>query len=157
MINATIRWTSQDKEFTTNRYSRVHTWSFDGGAEVVASSSPNIVPVPMSNASAVDPEEAFVASLSSCHMLWFLSIASKAGFEVQEYIDNAIGEMARNEAGKLFVAVVTLRPKVTWASDREPASDQLSRMHQEAHEECFIANSAKTEIRITLSPEDLTE
>ncbi len=88
----------QDKEFTANRYSRANTWCFDGGAEIAASSSPDIVPVPMSDASAVDPEEAFVASLSSCHMLWFLSIAAKSGFEVQEYLDHAIGEMKRNNA-----------------------------------------------------------
>jgi organic hydroperoxide reductase OsmC/OhrA len=148
MITATIRWTSQDKNFATNRYSRSHTWLFDGGAEIAASSSPDIVPVPMSDATAVDPEEAFVASLSSCHMLWFLSIASKAGFEVQEYVDKAIGEMLRNDAGKMCVAIVTLRPVVTWAGHREPTVDQLRQMHHEAHAECFIANSVKTEIRI---------
>lgn len=152
MITATVRWTSQDQNFAANRYSRAHTWSFDGGAEIAASSSPDIVPVPMSNATAVDPEEAFVASLSSCHMLWFLSIASKAGFEVQEYVDKAIGEMQRNAAGKMFVAIVTLRPVVTWAGHREPTRAQLSQMHDEAHEECFIANSVKTEVRIALNP-----
>jgi organic hydroperoxide reductase OsmC/OhrA len=150
MITATIRWTSQDSNFAANRYSRAHTWAFDGGAEIAASSSPDIVPVPMSDATAIDPEEAFVASLSSCHMLWFLSIASKAGFEVQEYVDKAIGEMQRSDAGKLFVAIITLRPVVTWAGKREPTSDQLHQMHHEAHEECFIANSVKTEIHIAL-------
>lgn len=150
MITATIRWTSQDQNFTANRYSRAHIWSFDGGAQIAASSSPDIVPVPMSDATAVDPEEAFVASLSSCHMLWFLSIAAKAGFDVQEYVDKAIGEMHRNDAGKMFVATVTLRPVVTWAGHREPTGDQLRHMHHEAHEECFIANSVKTEILIAL-------
>lgn len=148
MINATVRWISQGEDFAKNRYSRVHTWTFDGGVEVAASSSPEIVPVPMSDASAVDPEEAFVASLSSCHMLWFLSIAAKAGFEVQEYRDEAVGEMRKNDAGRLFIALVTLRPQVTWATDREPTDDEVCQMHHQAHEECFIANSVKTEIRI---------
>ena len=150
MITGTICWLSESNHFTDNRYSRSHTWVFDGGAAVAASSSPDIVPVPLSDASAVDPEEAFVASLSSCHMLWFLSIAAKAGFPVHEYRDEALGEMRTNDAGKTFVAVVTLRPRVKWADGREPTSDKVRQLHHQAHEECFIANSVKTEIHIEI-------
>ena len=102
----------------------------------------------MSDPIAVDPEEAFVAALSSCHMLWFLSIAAKAGFEVCEYLDDAIGELKLNDSGKLFIAIVTLRPRVIWAIDREPTTEQISQLHHQAHTECFIANSVKSEIRI---------
>ncbi|TWU46589.1 OsmC family protein [Rubripirellula reticaptiva] len=150
MIVATISWSNAADDFAKQSYSRRHTWSFDGGLTIAASSSPDIVPVPMSDASAVDPEEAFVASLSSCHMLWFLSIAAKAGFVVEEYIDEAAGEMRENDAGKSFIAVVTLRPVVKWGGDREPESAELRRLHDQAHEECFIANSVKTQIRIEI-------
>ncbi len=148
MINATIHWTSRDDAFASNRYSRAHTWHFDGGVNVPASSSPDIVPVPMSDESAVDPEEAFVASISSCHMLWFLSIAAKAGFVVADYRDEATGQMQKNERGRLFIANVTLRPKIRWSSEPEPTSVQIAQMHYQAHEECFIANSVITDIRI---------
>jgi organic hydroperoxide reductase OsmC/OhrA len=148
MIKAIIHWTNRDNTFASNRYSRAHTWQFDGGVHVPASASPDIVPTPMSDESAVDPEEAFVASISSCHMLWFLSIVSKAGFVVEDYRDEATGEMRRNERGKLFVADVTLRPRIRWSSAPEPNSIQIAQMHHQAHEECFIANSVVTDIRI---------
>lgn len=148
MIHATITWTDTAGTFRSNRYSRAHQWFFDGGAVVEASSSPDIVPIPMSDASAVDPEEAFVASLSSCHMLWFLSIAAKDGFEISEYRDEAVGQMQHNNAGKHYIAVVTLRPVAKWIGGREPTSDQIAHMHEQAHQECFIANSVITEIRI---------
>jgi len=150
MITASIRWSNGCHDFLTNRYSRAHTWTFDGGKVIDASSSPDIVPVPMSDASAVDPEEAFVASISSCHMLWFLSIAAKAGFEVMEYRDDAVGSMQANEAGKLFIHRVTLHPIVTWSGDSEPPQDEVRQLHQKAHEECFIAHSVKTEIVIEI-------
>jgi organic hydroperoxide reductase OsmC/OhrA len=148
MIAATIHWSNEDEAFVNQRYSRRHTWIFDGGASIAASSSPDIVPAPMSDASAVDPEEAFVASLSSCHMLWFLSLAAKAGFVAMEYSDKAVGEMRENDAGKSYIGIVTLRPVVKWGGDREPTPTELRRLHHQAHEECFIANSVKTEIRI---------
>ncbi len=144
---ATIRWHVGDADFLGKRYSRAHTWTFDGGVVVPASSSPHVVPVPMSDVRAVDPEEAFVAALSSCHMLWFLDIASRAGYAVQSYEDAADGHMGRNGAGKLVVDVVTLRPRTRFAGARVPDAAALAALHHEAHEECFLANSVRCEIR----------
>ena len=144
---ATIRWLRGDQQFTDNRYSRGHTWIFDGGVEVPASSSPHVVPLPYSQASAVDPEEAFVASLSSCHMLWFLSIAARRGFCIDSYVDDAVGVMDRNALGKLAMTRVTLRPKVLFAGNRLPMKSDIESMHHEAHTECFIANSVKTDVQ----------
>jgi len=142
-----VRWQVGDADFLGKRYSRAHTWTFDGGAVVPASSSPHVVPLPMSDAAGVDPEEAFVAALSSCHMLWFLDIASRAGFAVDGYEDAAEGRMGRNAAGKLVVDVVTLRPRVRFAGGRVPDAARLAALHHEAHEECFLANSVRCEIR----------
>jgi len=144
---ALIRWHVGDADFLGKRYSRAHTWTFDGGAVVPASSSPHVVPLPMSDASAVDPEEAFVASLSSCHMLWFLDIASRAGYAIESYEDAAEGRMGRNAAGKLVVDLVTLRPRARFAGTRVPDAARLAALHHEAHEECFLANSVRCEIR----------
>jgi organic hydroperoxide reductase OsmC/OhrA len=144
---ALVRWQVGDANFAGKRYSRAHTWSFDGGAVVPASSSPHVVPLPMSDAAAVDPEEAFVAALASCHMLWFLDIASRAGYAVHSYEDAAEGRMGRNAAGKLVVDVVTLRPRTRFAGARLPDAAALAALHHEAHEECFLANSVRCEIR----------
>ena len=144
---ALVRWDLGDHDFLGKRYSRAHTWTFDGGVEVPASSSPHVVAVPMSDAGAVDPEEAFVAALSSCHMLWFLDIASRAGYAVDRYEDAADGHMGRNAAGKLVVDVVTLRPRTRFAGARVPDPAALAALHHEAHEECFLANSVRCEIR----------
>ena len=144
---ALVRWDVGADDFLGKRYSRAHTWTFDGGVVVPASSSPHVVPLPMSDASAVDPEEAFVAALSSCHMLWFLDIAARAGYAVQRYEDAADGRMGRNAAGKLVVDVVTLRPRVRFAGARVPDAAALAALHHEAHEECFLANSVRCEIR----------
>ena len=144
---ALIRWELGDHDFLGKRYSRAHTWTFDGGVVLPASSSPHVVPVPMSDAAAVDPEEAFVASLSSCHMLWFLDLASRAGYAVQRYEDAADGRMGRNAAGKLVVDVVTLRPRTRFAGARVPDAIALAALHHEAHAECFLANSVRCEIR----------
>ena len=144
---ATIHWQLGDADFLGKRYSRAHTWAFDGGVVVPASSSPHVVPVPMSDAAAVDPEEAFVASLASCHMLWFLDIASRAGYAVQRYEDAADGHMGRNAAGKLVVDVVTLRPRTRFAGACVPDAAALAALHHQAHEECFLANSVRCEIR----------
>jgi len=143
---ATILWDRDGATFTDNHYSRGHKWLFDGGIEVPASASPHVVPLPMSVAAAVDPEEAFVAALSSCHMLWFLSIAAQRGFVVESYRDEAVGVMAKNTAGKLAMTQVTLRPAVTFAVDKRPTSSDVQAMHEQAHEECFIANSVKTQV-----------
>jgi organic hydroperoxide reductase OsmC/OhrA len=142
----TIRWERGEQPFTDNKYSRGHTWLFDGGVEVPGSSSPQSVPLPYSRSDAVDPEEAFVASLSSCHMLWFLSIAAKRGFRVDSYVDNAEGVMARNTLGKFAMTRVTLRPRVVFGGRPMPTGIDIESMHHKAHAECFIANSVKTEV-----------
>ena len=144
---AHVVWTRGDQPFTDNRYSRRHTIRFDGGAEITASASPHLVRVPMSDPAGVDPEEAFVASLSSCHMLWFLGIAARERILVDRYEDQAEGVLARNAAGKLMMTVVTLRPAVTWGGAHPPTRAKLEAMHHEAHAECFIANSVTTEVR----------
>src|SRR4051812_8124160 len=145
---AQIRWSRGDQKFTDNRYRRAHTWKFDGGITVPASSSPAVVPLPMSEAAAVDPEEAFVASLSSCHMLWFLSMALKKGYIVDAYADDASGVMEKNADGKLAMTVVTLRPLVTFSGEKLIDRVALEALHHAAHEECFIAHSIRSEVRI---------
>jgi organic hydroperoxide reductase OsmC/OhrA len=132
--------------FTDKRYSRAHEWRFDGGAMVPASSSPHVVPLPHSDPAAVDPEEAFVASLSSCHMLWFLSHAAKDGWVVDEYADEAAGVMSRNADGRMAMTRVTLRPVVTFGGGRAPTPTEHDALHHRAHEDCFIASSVRTEI-----------
>jgi organic hydroperoxide reductase OsmC/OhrA len=146
---ARVTWSRQNAEkFTDNRYSRAHEWSFDGGITVRASSSPSVVPLPLSAADAVDPEEALVASVSSCHMLYFLFFAAKKGFVIDRYDDEAFGVLAKNEAGKMFMSKITLRPKIAFSGDTTPSSDELSALHHSAHEECFIATSLKSEITV---------
>ncbi len=144
MYTATIVWERNGAVFTDNRYSRGHRWMFDGGVEVPASASPHSVPLPLSIAAAVDPEEAFVASLSSCHMLWFLSMAAKKGFVVEDYRDDAIGTMGKNSNGKTVVEKVILRPRVAFGGAKQPTSVELTALHHEAHETCYIANSVTT-------------
>lgn len=146
--HAEIIWAREaaPEDFLNNRYSRRHVMRFDGGVELPGSSSPHVVPLPWSEAAAVDPEETFVAALSSCHMLWFLSIAARRGFCVDGYRDAAEGLMARNTAGRLAMTRVTLRPAVRFG-DRQPTPDELLAMHHEAHEECFIANSVTADVR----------
>ncbi|MEZ4647251.1 MAG: OsmC family protein [Candidatus Eisenbacteria bacterium] len=141
--SATIQWTRRGERFVDNRYSRAHVWRFDGGLEVPASSSPHVVPPPLSTENAVDPEEAFVASLSSCHMLWFLSLAAGRGFVVDSYIDEAAGRMTRAGDGKLSFEQVELRPSVVFADGAAPTSEELLELHHLAHEECFIARSVR--------------
>ena len=145
---AEVVWARDGQDFLSNRYSRRHLLRFDGGAEVAGSSSPHSVPLPMSDASAVDPEEAFVASLASCHMLWFLAIAAKRRFIVDHYADAAIGVMARNAAGRMAMTRVTLRPHVAFSGERRPTAEELDALHHKAHEECYIANSVTSEVRV---------
>ena len=144
---AVIAWQRDGQTFTDHRYRRQHEWRFDGGAVVSGSSSPQVVPLPMSDASAVDPEEAFVASLSSCHLLWFLDTACRAGWVVDDYHDEASGVLARNAEGRAAMTVVTLRPQVRFAGDRRPDAAEIHRLHGQAHADCFIANSVKTDVR----------
>lgn len=144
---ATVHWTlgASADEFRKGRYSRAHSWSFDGGITVPASPSPSVVPAPYSEEAAIDPEEAYVASIASCHMLTFVHLASRAGFEVTSYQDHAVGTMARNERGGRWVSRVVLTPRITYGDSR-PDVEEEQRLHHQAHEGCFIASSVKTEI-----------
>jgi organic hydroperoxide reductase OsmC/OhrA len=144
--NATIRWQRTSPEFLKGKYSREHTWSFDGGLTVPASPSPTVVPAPWSNPAHVDPEEAFVASVSSCHMLTFLFVAARQGFQVDRYDDEAVGVMTKNEKGVPWLSRVTLHPQIAYSGDKLPTPADEERLHHLAHEQCFIANSIKTEV-----------
>jgi organic hydroperoxide reductase OsmC/OhrA len=144
---ASIHWARGAAAFTDNRYSRAHSWRFDGGVEVPASSSPQVVRVPLSVEAAVDPEEALVAALSSCHMLWFLSLAAGGGWRVDDYSDDALGVMGKNAAGRTAMVRVTLRPRVAFSGERLPARADILQLHHRAHDECYIANSVTTEVR----------
>ncbi|HZF16426.1 MAG TPA: OsmC family protein [Steroidobacteraceae bacterium] len=145
---ATVSWSRPaGAPFKDNKYSRAHEWRFDGGAVVPASSSPKVVPLPLSNPAGVDPEEALVASLSSCHMLFFLFFAAKAGFVIDKYEDDAIGEMGKNPKGLMAMLKVRLRPAIAWV-ERTPSAAELDDLHHKAHEACYIANSVTAEITI---------
>src|SRR5580698_904030 len=141
---ATIKWARNSPDFLKGKYSREHTWTFDGGVTVPASSSPSVVPPPYSNPANVDPEEAFVASVSSCHMLTYLYLASKEGFVVDSYQDEAVGVMTKNEKGVPWVSSITLQPKITYSGEKLPSAEDTAHLHHLAHEQCFIANSIKT-------------
>ncbi len=143
---ATIRWENTGEDFLRGKYSRAHTWAFDGGAIFPASPSPHVVPIPWSDPALIDPEEAFVASLSSCHMLTFLYVAARAGFVVASYEDAAVGEMSKNEKGIPWVSRITLNPKILYSGDKHPTAADCDKLHHLAHEQCFIANSVKTEV-----------
>ena len=149
---ATVRWKLESGDFLKGRYSREHTWTFDGGITVPASPSPGVVPVPYSNPAHVDPEEAYVAAISSCHMLTFLYVAMRQGFVVESYEDDAVGVMQKNEGGAIWISAVTLNPRIAYGGEKRPSADDEERLHHLAHEQCFIANSVKTEI--TVKPRD---
>lgn len=143
---ATIRWTRRDDgDFAKGQYSRAHEWEFDGGVVIPASPSPHVVPAPWSNAAGVDPEEAFVASLSSCHMLFFIDFARRAGFVINDYVDEAEGVLEKRPDGKTAMTRVILRPRVAWR-DEEPDAGTIAGLHHDAHEACFIANSVTSEV-----------
>lgn len=148
---ATIAWACTGEDFLNGRYSREHTWTFDGGLTVPASPSPSVVPVPFSNPAHVDPEEAFVAAIASCHMLTFLFLASRQGWLVDRYSDTAVGEMTKDDRGTPWISRVTLHPVVVYRGDRSPSSAAEAGLHHQAHEQCFIANSVRTEIRVVPS------
>ncbi len=143
---ATIRWSRDGRSFLDNQHSRVHRWEFDGGATVAAASSPHVVKVPLTDPACVDPEEAYVAALASCHMLWFLSLAAYAGFQVDRYVDRAEGTLSRNEAGKEAITRVTLRPAIEFSRTKQPTDAEVDALHHRAHDSCYLANSVKTEI-----------
>lgn len=146
--HAKVLWKCRSPDFLKGKYSREHTWAFDGGATVVASSSPSVVPLPYSNPAGVDPEEAFVAAISSCHMLTYLYLATKKGFQIDSYEDDAVGVMAKGPSGVPWVSAVTLHPKIVYSGDRLPTREDEDRLHHVAHEQCFIAQSVKTEISV---------
>lgn len=150
---ATISWqgSASPADFVKGKYSREHAWAFDGGVTIPASPSPSVVPAPWSNPAHVDPEEAYVASVASCHMLTFLYVAAKAGFAVASYRDEAIGVMTKNERGVPWVSKITLAPVIAYAGDNQPSTEELAKLHHAAHDGCFIANSVKTEIVIATS------
>lgn len=145
---AQIHWQRGDQVFTDNLYSRAHDWQFDGGLTVPASSSPLSVALPMSVAGNVDPEEALVAAASSCHMLFFLWLAAKQGFTVDQYTDLAVGFMEKDERGKIAITRITLRPKIIFSGTRQPNSEEIATLHHRSHEDCYIANSLRAEISI---------
>ncbi|HEX6789949.1 MAG TPA: OsmC family protein [Candidatus Krumholzibacteria bacterium] len=144
---ALVTWSRNGAVFTDNKYSRGHRWQFDGGIDVPGSASPHVVPLPYSVAEAVDPEEAFVASLSSCHMLSFLYLAAKQKLVVDSYRDDAVGVMRKNESGRLAITRVTLRPEVRFGGDTQPTTERILALHHAAHDECFIAASVKTDVQ----------
>lgn len=143
---AEVQWDRGEQDFCSGRYSRAHRLRFDGGLDIAGSSSPQVVPLPWSDPQAIDPEEAFVASIASCHMLWFLSIAAKQSLCVDCYQDHAEGMMTRNGSGKMSISRVTLRPQVRFSGANPPDVDTIHALHHQAHAECFIANSVRTEI-----------
>ncbi len=150
---ATIAWKrdSDARGFLAGKYSREHTWAFDGGIVVKASSSPSVVAVPYSNPNCVDPEEAFVASVSSCHMLTYLYLAFRDGFLVDTYVDEAVGIMTKNEKGVPWVSAITLKPKISYSGEKLPTPADEDRLHHLSHEQCFIANSIKTNVVVAKS------
>lgn len=145
-ISVEIHWEREGAVFIDKRYSRAHTWRFDGGQIVPASASPHIVPLPYSVEGNVDPEEAYIAAISSCHMLTFLSLAAPKGIGIESYIDKAIGVMEKVD-GKLVISRVDLDPTIVYAGE-QPTTAMQAELHHSAHEECFIANSVKTEVRV---------
>ncbi len=144
---ANVIWHRNEQNFIDKKYSRAHRWEFDGGVSIPASASPHIVPLPYSVEANVDPEEAFVASISSCHMLFFLDIASKKKLLVDSYIDNAEGVLEKDAEGKLAMTRVILNPTISF-SGKQPSEELLHRIHHLAHQECFIANSVKTVVTV---------
>jgi len=144
----TVTWKRGDASFTDQRYNRVHEWRFDGGAVVPGSSSPHSVKLPWSDPAAVDPEEAFVASVSSCHMLWFLSLAAEQGFRVDRYDDAAEGTLGKMPDGRQGMTEVVLHPDITFSGERLPDGAAVERLHHAAHERCFIANSIRSDVRV---------
>ena len=145
---AAIAWKLSGPNFSKGQFSREHTWTFDGGVSVPASPSTSVIPAPWSNPAGVDPEEAFVASIASCHMLTFLWLAARQGFLVDSYEDDAVGVLTKNEQRVPWVSAVTLHPRIVYGGEKRPSHDEEARLHHDAHAQCFIANSVKTEVRV---------
>lgn len=145
-FEATVEWERGTQDFAGQRYSRAHDWVFDGGLRVPASSSPLSVPLPMSDPANIDPEEALVAAVSSCHMLFFLALAAQRGYVIDQYRDHAVGILDKNGEGKMAMTKITLRPAIVFSGAERPGAAQLDALHHAAHERCYVANSLKTEV-----------
>ncbi|WP_312814648.1 OsmC family protein [Brevundimonas sp.] len=146
---AVIEWQRGDQPFSDNKYSRAHNWTFDGGAVVRGSSTPSaMIPPPLSDETAVDPEEALVAAVSSCHMMFFLAYARKDGFIVDSYRDAAEGTLGKDERGKISITDIVLRPAVSWSGDKVPDAAQIAELHHRAHEACYIGNSVRSTVTV---------
>lgn len=146
-ISTKVKWKKNSSDnFTNGKYSRVHQWEFDGGMKISASASPEIVPVPMSDPAFIDPEEAFLASVSSCHMLFFLSIAAKKKISIEKYEDNPTAYLGKNESGASVIHTIKLEPHITFNNSFIPEEKEIENIHRLAHSNCFIANSIKAEI-----------
>lgn len=150
--NATVRWLRGDQAFTDNKYSRAHDLIFDGGAIVRGSSAPSSVPLPYSDATAIDPEEALVAATSSCHMLFFLAFAAKRGLQIDSYDNSAVGIMTKNQAGKFYISKITLSPRIVFSGDKRTDAAEIAELHHRAHQECYIAHSIRADIVIAEVP-----
>ena len=146
---AKVRWQiSEGEDFASNRYSRAHTWSFDGGLSVPGSAAPGYLPAALIDESAVDPEEALLASAASCHMLYFLAYAAKAGFTMTSYEDNPEGTVEKNETGDPWMSTIVMRPSAVFTGDKRPTGDEIEKLHHRAHKTCIIANSLKSALTI---------
>jgi organic hydroperoxide reductase OsmC/OhrA len=145
---AHISWRQSGEDFQSGKFSRRHSWTFDGGLELPASASPGVVPPPLSDPAAIDPEEAFVASVASCHMLTFLFVAYKKKFSISSYEDEAVGSLSKNDAGIPWISRIVLRPRIVFSGDRQPSGAELDEMHEAAHRQCFISNSVSTEVTV---------
>ncbi len=145
---ATVTWARDGAVFTDRKYSRAHTVSFDGGVSIAGSSSPSVVKLPLSREDAADPEEMLVASLSMCHMLFFLDFASRAGFVLDSYEDAAEGVLGKDDRGRMAVTSVTLNPALAWSGDKQPTQADIADLHHKSHEACFIANSFRGDVHI---------
>ncbi|HET6996230.1 MAG TPA: OsmC family protein [Chitinophagaceae bacterium] len=149
---ATVSWAKTDSEvFTDGRYNRVHRWKFDGGAEFNASASPHVVPIPFSDPSLVDPEEAFIASIASCHMLFFLSFCARQKYIIKHYEDQAEGILDTGDDGRKQILSVKLHPVIQFEGENLPTEATIRQLHELAHENCFIANSVKTKIEVVIA------
>jgi organic hydroperoxide reductase OsmC/OhrA len=145
---ATVTWSRGEQVFTDRKYSRAHTVSFDGGVSIAGSSSPSVVKLPLSREDAADPEEMLVASLSMCHMLFFLDFACRAGFTLDRYEDAAEGVMGKDDRGRMAMTSVTLNPALVWSGDKQPTAADIADLHHKAHDACFIANSFRGAVHI---------
>src|SRR4029079_10800090 len=138
-------WTPQ---YGLGKSSRVHTWSFDGGLTVPASAAPGVVPAPFVDPAGIDPEEAFVASISSCHMLTYLHVARRAGFQIESYVDEAVGDMAKNDKGIPWVATVTLNPQIVYVGDKRPSPQERGQLTHKAHDGGYVSQSVKSDVKV---------